>query len=460
MIRMQTLAGLVAFPAAKLVAGFFAVASFVAALVITTAVLAADPASAQEIAPVPQADTCLVDGRTVTTVASAAECLALVSLYNDLGGPAWTTTTGWNTAVDPCTWHGIRCSLSGVTEVDLSWNGLSGELPAAIGDLGHLETLVLQGNDLSGPIPSSIGGLSALQFLALSDTSIRGELPSEIFALRELRLVAIEGANLSGGLSEDVGQLTKLNVLALAGNQLTGPLPEALAALDALLVLDLSDNDFDGAVPTGLANIEGIRQIRLDGNNFEPIPASVGSSRTSSDVSVAVSCLAGNGRVDVAIANTDAGAADYTVFVGALDGRGRTVAADSTEIVTVTGRADGPLAVVVAHGDLLIHDEQVMVDCDPEPTAPVAEVGVAVSCLAGNGRIDVTLANLDGLALDATAAGDYTVSIGELAPRSATVDAQSVEVVTATGRANGELPITVTRSGGVVHTSTVVVSCN
>ena len=71
-------------------------------------------------------------------------------------------------------WHGVTTNGAGrVTALDLSGNGLSGAVPAAVGRLTALTSLDLSGNaGLSGSIPSAWTDLTALTALDLSGTGV------------------------------------------------------------------------------------------------------------------------------------------------------------------------------------------------------------------------------------------------------------------------------------------------
>lgn len=99
-----------------------------------------------------QADPC-----TGVGVVPAAECAALVDLFNATNGPGWTNRDGWLAPESaPCAWYGVTCAAGRVVEVRLPANNLRGSLPAALGRLSAVTVLDLRANALFGPIPPSI----------------------------------------------------------------------------------------------------------------------------------------------------------------------------------------------------------------------------------------------------------------------------------------------------------------
>jgi hypothetical protein len=90
---------------------------------------------------------------------SREERQALVALYEATDGSHWTHRVGWlGPPGTECKWHGVVCGSSSggppvVTALDLSENNLVGAVPAAVGQLTHLEDLLLFGNRLSGRLP-------------------------------------------------------------------------------------------------------------------------------------------------------------------------------------------------------------------------------------------------------------------------------------------------------------------
>jgi len=67
-----------------------------------------------------------------------------------------------------------------MARVFLSGLGISGEIPAFIGDMPMLDQLFLNDNNLTGTIPASLGDLQLLTNLDLSDNQLSGEIPVEL----------------------------------------------------------------------------------------------------------------------------------------------------------------------------------------------------------------------------------------------------------------------------------------
>ncbi len=99
---------------------------------------------------------------------------ALVALYNAAGGPNWTQSENWLSEEPLRSWAGVTTNGPGrVTGLDLGSSGLSGTLPAALGNLRALEELRLQGNDaLTGELPHSLPELLRLETLSLGSTDL------------------------------------------------------------------------------------------------------------------------------------------------------------------------------------------------------------------------------------------------------------------------------------------------
>ena len=72
-------------------------------------------------------------------------------------------------------WYGVSTDINGrVTELSLSGNQLTGAIPAELGSLANLETLVLSRNQLTGAIPAELGRLANLVVLDLDSNQLTG----------------------------------------------------------------------------------------------------------------------------------------------------------------------------------------------------------------------------------------------------------------------------------------------
>ncbi|XP_058095540.1 probable LRR receptor-like serine/threonine-protein kinase At5g45780 isoform X2 [Magnolia sinica] len=158
------------------------------------------------------------------------EVAALMSMKSKLRDP-FHVLDGWDiNSVDPCTWSMIGCSPEGfVISLEMTSKSLSGVLSPSIGNLSHLQTMLLQNNEISGPVLVEIGKLSELQTLDLSGNQLVGEIPSSLGSLTHLSYLRLSKNNLSGQIPRAVANLRGLSFLDLSFNNLSGPTPRILA---------------------------------------------------------------------------------------------------------------------------------------------------------------------------------------------------------------------------------------
>ena len=241
-------------------------------------------------------------GFSATTVISRRDRNALIALYRATGGANWTNKENWlsNRPLDE--WYGVTTGSGGrVTWIELSENGLRGEIPAAIGDLDRLLVLLLSGNQLSGAIPRELGNLRDLVWLFVHSNQLTGEIPKELASLRNLVYLYVHMNQLTGEIPAELGRLSNLaflrlgfneltggipgsfrnlrglNVLEVRGNQLTGEIPPWLGELTDMRWLWLGDNQFSGGIPPALGNLTNLVSLRLWFNELTgPVPPEIG----------------------------------------------------------------------------------------------------------------------------------------------------------------------------------------
>ena len=166
---------------------------------------------------------------------------ALAALYNSTNGANWSNNTNWLNG-DPCTdnWYGVTCENDSVTRLSLSYNQLTGTIPAEIGNLTNLTILSFYNNQLTGTIPTEIGNLTNLTILSFYNNQLTETIPTEIVNLTNLTWLLFGNNQLTGTIPTEIGNLTDLTWLHLHDNQLTGQLPLSITALTKL-----EDEDLD-----------------------------------------------------------------------------------------------------------------------------------------------------------------------------------------------------------------------
>ena len=195
-----------------------------------------------------------------------ADLVALVALYESAGGESWAERDNWLSDPAVASWSGVSIGGDGrVTGLDLSENGLSRELPPALGSLGSLTQLNLSGNQLGGELPPELGRLIGLTELHLHSNQLEGRLPAELGFLTGLTVLRVDNNQLDGSLPAELGNLSNLTELHLHSNRLSGQLPAELSSLGELTELWLHDNQFSGELPSGLGNLADLERVSLWG---------------------------------------------------------------------------------------------------------------------------------------------------------------------------------------------------
>ena len=217
------------------------------------------------------------------------DCMALLQARDALAGPGRLNWDGTRALSD---WTGVTVGGTPQRVVGLRLDalGLTGPVPAALGELTHLTVLDLRGNALTGEVPGALGALTRLTELRLSGTRLTGCLPA-----------------------------------ALAGVATTDAAAQGLAACQAGPAFGAAR--YDWVVPAGL-----------------PVGAAVGQVQATD---------AGGGAVSYALtAGNDAGVFQLDATTGILSVAGALPAGGAGLTVTATDAQGGatrvPLVVAVA----------------------------------------------------------------------------------------------------------------
>ncbi len=220
---------------------------------------------------------------------------ALVALYRATDGDNWISNRNWLSDEPLDDWYGVTADDDGrVTELDLSQNQLSGEIPPEIGRLTDLVDLDLFGNQLRGEIPPEIGSLANMTRLALWANRLTGQIPPEFGNLASLEWVALGINELSGEIPPEIGNLSNLAEADFTLNQLSGPIPPELGNLTNLTWLVFWSNELSGEIPPELGNLTNLTQLDFDFNRLSgEIPPELGNLTNLEQLYLRVNRLSG-----------------------------------------------------------------------------------------------------------------------------------------------------------------------
>ncbi|KAJ4969863.1 hypothetical protein NE237_002962 [Protea cynaroides] len=153
--------------------------------------------------------------------------------------------------------------LRTLQSLDVSQNPLlHGSLPE-FPQNGSLQSLVLSTTSFSGSLPDSIGNLSLLSKLELMGCSFNGTIPSSIIELNQLDSLDLSSNSFTGPIPSLPETLTQVK---LAQNSSTGPLPDPL--WKRLVNLDLRNNSLNGTIPSSLFTLPTLKSLFLGQNQF------------------------------------------------------------------------------------------------------------------------------------------------------------------------------------------------
>ncbi len=196
-----------------------------------------------------------------------SDCTALLAARDKLAGDA---TLNWSVSNPIEQWDGLTLDESPlrVTQLDLAYRELTGEVPSELGHLSRLMELYLVGNDLTGGIPGELGSLSELQVLHLGENDLTGPTPDELASLTKLTRLDLSYNDLVGAVPSWLGNLAELSALQLSGNELTGVIPTELYNLSELRYLYLEYNNLEGIIARGLSRLTNLEYLNLRGNEL------------------------------------------------------------------------------------------------------------------------------------------------------------------------------------------------
>ena len=172
----------------------------------------------------------------------------------------------------------------------------SPETLADLGNLPHLETLILDNLPLTGPLPVTWNRLTNLRTLTLIGTEFTGPLPPEWSSLRRLEVLDLGSAPVEGQLPPEWSGMENLERLELGSPFVKGSLPTAWAAMRRLRVLNIRGTPLTGSLPPEWSRMSRLEYVGLQGTNINPaIPSVWGMLSSLQEVRLGNQRVAGDG---------------------------------------------------------------------------------------------------------------------------------------------------------------------
>ncbi|MEM6338236.1 MAG: leucine-rich repeat domain-containing protein, partial [Bacteroidota bacterium] len=164
-------------------------------------------------------------------------------------------------------------NLTAIRVLNLPKNSITGFDSTAFAQLQALERLNLRTNDFTGSLPLVFTVMSSLKELRLFDNAFSGAIPAAYGSMASLELLYLDLNDLVGPLPTELGQMSALEFFEIDDNLIDGPIPSSLENLSNLRVFDADNNDFTGSIPAGLAALPNLEELDLSRNDLTgPIP--------------------------------------------------------------------------------------------------------------------------------------------------------------------------------------------
>ena len=151
-----------------------------------------------------------------------ADFAVLKDLYEQLDGANWTTQWNLENNHNPNgKWPGVTTAkrgaatsvVYGITDIDLTAMGLTGELPASVFGLKDLQTLNLSRNSIGGDLGTLVAGIDADKRSALTTVNLRANrFTGDLYAFASA-LPTLTNLNVSYNRFTDVSQVIDNTVL-------------------------------------------------------------------------------------------------------------------------------------------------------------------------------------------------------------------------------------------------------
>lgn len=183
--------------------------------------------------------------------------LSLLEFKKAISADPQQSLNSWNESTHFCSWEGVLCRAKAplrVTSLNLTDCGLAGNISPSIANLTFLKSLSLGKNSFFGEIPASLGHLHRLHTLVLSYNKLQGRIP-DLANCSNLRSLWLDRNNLVGKIPN---LPPRLQELMLHVNNLSGTIPPSLGNITTLTKFGCAFNNVEGNIPTEFESLPGL----------------------------------------------------------------------------------------------------------------------------------------------------------------------------------------------------------
>ncbi|KAM3222363.1 putative LRR receptor-like serine/threonine-protein kinase [Capsicum annuum] len=204
----------------------------------------------------------------------------------------------------------VLTRITSLRNLSIEGNKFSGTIPPEIGNMVHIEKLVLSSNEFTGALPATLAKLTNLTDLRISDNNFTGKIPKFISSWTKIEKLHMQGCSLEGPIPSAISSLTRLfdlrisdlksgqsgfppldnleslKVLILRKCLIHGEIPESIGDMKKLKTLDLSFNSLSGEIPSSFVHLSKVDFMYLTANKLTgPVPEWILSRNKNADVS-------------------------------------------------------------------------------------------------------------------------------------------------------------------------------
>ncbi|KAF8040999.1 hypothetical protein BT93_B3040 [Corymbia citriodora subsp. variegata] len=163
----------------------------------------------------------------------------------------------------------VEFKWTNLKTLDLRYNKMEGPLPLPP---RSIESYLASNNKLTGQIPPAICQLNSIQILDLASNKLSGVLPSCLSNLSStLSMLSLHDNRFYGRIPQLHKGACELKMVYLSDNQLEGPLPRGLSKCVQIEFLNLGNNRIANTFPSWLGSLPNLKVLILHSNRFHGV---------------------------------------------------------------------------------------------------------------------------------------------------------------------------------------------